>query len=604
MTYTCFNALVIAFTCLYSNTISNTNLGTNAALGMDAMNFFVIIGYTLSQRIDEQNIDRWEFARDEFWYLLGLGLVCIFGSQGPLEWWMGFVIIIYFLIYLLFRKSDSGLKETIYRALGLIRDDDVFNVSNNFRMPRRRNSISDVITPEYISTDDIALKKKIRRAESMIKMCVAPGSKINEENVRHWIKWYSMTVMIVHGSKKRIEKQKRDRAEKYREELANARRRNLVKEERSELGDETSRQIIDTENGTDQTKNNLELDGSRQFDEGPDQNDEKSQFIDEREEEEAKENAPETKPIQIEDEQQTDQEKDSAGVLKGANAQFEVEMQVNPGSSNSVNANADRAGQSDPEIIKDAVAPSQDLHDSNEDATDNNSPRHVNEQLPKNQTIFYEDDDDDDDKDYNLEFPKGFWNRAFYIIFLPINLVTYLLIPSFKSQGRRHKVQLALIVTLIVLGGISFLIYWWFEKIAIGTGATSEMLGSCFASIGFSLPFVIYNVRLYKERGEEHTFYTSFRQIGIFRIGICVGVSWMVGGIVSSSTSEPVNMGFGGNSVSYYILAGLMLICMIAVVIKKCKIPSQYGYLFYLFYIAWWASSFVLCQFYPTLGSD
>ena len=193
---------------------------------------------------------------------------------------MGFVVLIWFLIYMMFRNYDQGLKDSIYRALGLIRDDDIFDVSNNFRMPKRRNSISEINTPDFISEEDTALKKKIKRAESMVKFSMETNPKINKDNLRHWIKWYSMTVMIIHGSKKKVEKLKADRAEKYREELANARRRNLVKDEdASEIDSNTSRQMLGAEDEQNNAKNGQELDNSRQID----QNDERSKFIEEEE---------------------------------------------------------------------------------------------------------------------------------------------------------------------------------------------------------------------------------------------------------------------------------------------------------------------------------
>ena len=565
-------------------------MGTNTAVGMDAINFFVIVGYTLAKRIDEQNIDRWEFIRDDLSYLVGIGLVCVFGSMGVLQWWMGFVIIIYFFIYVLLRRRDEKIKEGVYRALGLIRDDDVFNVSNNLRQQKRRNSISDIVTKEFKEgvTHDATLKKKIRRAEGIIKLNEGSNPKITPENVNHWIKWHSLTTMIIHANKKRTEKLKSDRAEKYREELALERHKNRVKNEESEESLDTSRNI-DVEN-PDNNGVSGPVETPRLKDEA-EEKDEHSQLIedgDQKKKEEA--------PKESEENEKAVEEKENDQKLESEELPSvqDVHDKAKESSENDVSPPENQFPFERKESDKTVeLSKPHDDHFSHHDA---GTKKLVNEQ-----TMFYMEDDEDNlkEEDYNLSFPRGFWNRVAYFVFFPINLITYFLIPNWRHQSKANKVLLGIMMTFAILAGLSFLLLWWFEKVAYAINAKPEMLGSCFASIGFSIPFIVYNIKLYNDRGDEHTFYTVFRQIGIFRIGICIGWSWLIGSAVASASLDNNELPFGGISVSYYVLAGLMLVNMILVAIKKCKLPSKFSYICFIFYVIWWVANFVLCQFYP-----
>ena len=104
--------------------------------------------------------------------------------------------------------------------------------------------------------------------------------------------------------------------------------------------------------------------------------------------------------------------KESSNVLKGANAQLELEMQANPSLVNQ-EMNQDEV-MPDPDELKDPEKNSKT--DSGKAITENTSPKSA-EKIPAEnlKTTFYMEDDEDNLKedDYNLVFPKGAWNRVF-----------------------------------------------------------------------------------------------------------------------------------------------------------------------------------------------
>ena len=221
-----------------------------------------------------------------------------------------------------------------------------------------------------------------------------------------------------------------------------------------------------------------------------------------------------------------------------------------------------------------------------------------NNRLVPQQNNMMDDElvDELQESDYNLTFPQGVWNRVAYVVFFPVNLLMYFIMPNFRKDSRMNKTLAALVLTLIILGGMSFLIVWWVEEIAFGISAEAEMLGSCFASIGFALPFVVYNLRLFNERKEEHNYYNVFRQIGIFRIGLCVSISWLITGAIGGSNAEVV--GFGGSAVSYYILTALVMIEMVFVIVEKCKLTGRFYRVYFVSFFIWWVCCFVLNEFF------
>lgn len=620
-------------------------------MGMDSANIFIITGFLLYKSHHDQSIDRWEFVRDDIFYLVASVLVCIFQSQPQIEWWMGFVLMIYFSLYLIVRRKDEEMKDKVLRLIGLIHDDDGFNVEANEKHTRQRIPLNHLYRPddpnftELISIDDPNLKKKILRAEAFVKLSETQSGRITSHNVHYWVKWHSITTMIIHGIKKRTEREKLDRAIKYKKELRSERKKERVRERderdertgRDDMSDDEERDDysnsqesnLDSDNDEVEEKSEInkyngqvEADTPRLNDEGnlkdehqqllPDQpietNGEQTKGNDENlqhsntspQTSDGKRKEPGEEAVESnssDDKSPMDNKVTSKSVINAQENNFENDSNESP--EESLKHQSTGTANIRPLMTRDMGVSTGEPHKSlGSERRDSftSSRAEPNIRHSTTQRINYDDENLDGDlneRDYNLSFPKDLRSRISYFIFFPINLILYFLVPNFRNEnsGNLNRIGFALTTTVVILGCLSFLIFWWIEKLAYGVSAQSEMLGSCFASIGFTLPFMIHNFQ-----EAEPDSYSSFRQIGIFRIGISIGISWLVGGAIDNSARE--TNGTGGVFVSYCILSGLLFIFSIMILAKKCVLPRNYFYPCFLFYGIWWISTFILNQFF------
>jgi len=216
--YCALNTCIYMFIMIYSTLLSGTNVGIATILGSDAFNFFLLLGIIQYRVKNYTEIEVWVYLKDGLFYLGNLILAAIFFSFSEFWWWMAMVWMVYFGIYnFKFQAKNEPLRDKIGLMLGIMDEDDVFDSSEHYKMTRRRYSISEIMEKEEVNFDNPALKKKIRRYEGALKIQLK-----NKKKFPVYAKFQSMVLKVAYAIERRMEGEKRERAELFKEKVENA----------------------------------------------------------------------------------------------------------------------------------------------------------------------------------------------------------------------------------------------------------------------------------------------------------------------------------------------------------------------------------------------
>ena len=79
-----------------------------------------------------QSLDSWIFIRDAVFYIMGLSIIIAFYLNKEFGWYVGFVLILYYMVYYFSISKNEQLKETCLKLVGIINEDDDFNSDEHF----------------------------------------------------------------------------------------------------------------------------------------------------------------------------------------------------------------------------------------------------------------------------------------------------------------------------------------------------------------------------------------------------------------------------------------------------------------------------------------
>ena len=150
---------------------TQTNLGVSTVVGSDAINIYFVIGVILYKLNGaETNLDNYIFVRDVIFYVLGLLLLSIFYFVKDSHWEIPMGLLIYYFCYYQVQLNHDSIKETIYKLLGFIHDDDSFNADEHFLFKKRRDSLTFLQENQFVDLKDETLIKRLNRSKAMLSI--------------------------------------------------------------------------------------------------------------------------------------------------------------------------------------------------------------------------------------------------------------------------------------------------------------------------------------------------------------------------------------------------------------------------------------------------
>ena len=93
-------------------------------------------------------------------------------------------------------------------------------------------------------------------------------------------------------------------------------------------------------------------------------------------------------------------------------------------------------------------------------------------------------------------------------------------------------------------------------------------MGSLITAIFLSLPFCQYNYKFAKKDKDTVDFWNSFIQLAIYKLGICIGLPFLVAALVQNTT-KPIE-----KNTRYFIsiYSGLILLISVITVCNKFRL--------------------------------
>ena len=202
-------------------------------------------------------------------------------------------------------------------------------------------------------------------------------------------------------------------------------------------------------------------------------------------------------------------------------------------------------------------------------------------------------DNEDDEDEVSLRVPSGLCKRLFWLFTLPINCILYFL-PNYKKSPTVKKLALTLILNLILISLVIYLINQWMQMVCIGTKIMPETLGITFGALGFTFPFMKYNLKI-ASNDKDVDFMQSFLQLGIYKIGVCLGTPWLLYNIIYR---DDLNLGYKANKFSIVLCIHISMVfaTMVIMVFSKFKLSSAAAVIFLIFFLAFTIAGICLMQ--------
>jgi len=204
------------------------------------------------------------------------------------------------------------------------------------------------------------------------------------------------------------------------------------------------------------------------------------------------------------------------------------------------------------------------------------------------------DEEDEEEEEINLKWPSGIWNQFCYIFLFPINVCLFIL-PNYKKNPTPKKLAFSLLVNLVILAVMLFFIERWLQVVALGVNMNEQTMGMVFCALGLSFPFMKYNFKL-ANSDKDVDFMQSFLQLGIYKIGICIGLSWLFGCIVFLSNDLNIYNNLMRFGIVEAIDAGILVLSLLVTLINKLKLSRGLSYIYMIIFIGFTVASITILQ--------
>lgn len=133
------------------------------------------------------------------------------------------------------------------------------------------------------------------------------------------------------------------------------------------------------------------------------------------------------------------------------------------------------------------------------------------------------------------------------------------------------------------MGFLIFLIVRWLHVVAIGITMNIQTMGFIFCSLGLSYPFIKYNFKI-AASDKDVDFMQCFLQLGIYKTGICIGMSWLFYCIVYLSTEVSISTNLYRFGILEVVHAGILLALLLITLIKRFKYTSKISIIYLILF--------------------
>lgn len=189
-------------------------------------------------------------------------------------------------------------------------------------------------------------------------------------------------------------------------------------------------------------------------------------------------------------------------------------------------------------------------------------------------------------------FGEGFLAWAQYILVLPIVVVTVFTVPDVRRPGWGKWCYVSFIISIIWIGGFSYLMVSWAEIIGNTIGIPSVIMGLTILAAGTSVPDLLSSV-IVARRGQGDMAVSSSIGSNIFDILVGLPIPWILF-TAWPTTPDSVVIGSKNIWISIVVLLGMLVFVIAAIHCQKWKLTKTLGALMMVFYILFLVQAILL----------
>jgi sodium/potassium/calcium exchanger 2 len=225
----------------------------------------------------------------------------------------------------------------------------------------------------------------------------------------------------------------------------------------------------------------------------------------------------------------------------------------------------------------------------------------------------------------NLNPPEegtcGSWTK--YLLVLPLVVVMSLTIPDVQRPGMGKWCYVSFIISILWIGGFSYLMVSWAEIIGNTIGIPSVIMGLTILAAGTSVPDLLSSV-IVARRGNGDMAVSSSIGSNIFDILVGLPLPWI---LYTAWPSKPTFvtvslrswehhripyfshsfcLQIGSSSIWYYIfiLLGMLALVILSVHCQKWRLTKRLGIMMFLLYFGFFAAAIVIELPFETCTPD
>lgn len=171
-----------------------------------------------------------------------------------------------------------------------------------------------------------------------------------------------------------------------------------------------------------------------------------------------------------------------------------------------------------------------------------------------------------------------------WAFFFPLVVTTAFTIPDSRKPGMEKWCYAAFLLSILWIGGYSYLMVGWAETVGATVGIPSYIMGLTFLAAGTSVPDLLSSV-IVARMGEGDMAVSSSIGSNIFDILVGLPLPWLIYCWWPSKPST-VKIGTEGIWVSILILLAMLVLIILSIHLQGWKLTKTLGYIMFFLYVA------------------
>jgi len=190
----------------------------------------------------------------------------------------------------------------------------------------------------------------------------------------------------------------------------------------------------------------------------------------------------------------------------------------------------------------------------------------------------------------NISPPMGGTCRdwVWYIICLPLVLVLTFTIFDVQRPGNGKYCYVAFIMSILWIGGFSYLMVDWAEVVGATFGIPDVLMGLTVLAAGTSVPDLLSSV-IVARRGQGDMAVSSSVGSNIFDILVGLPLPWLI--YSAAHGGEAVSIDSEGVVVSLLILIGMLVLVILSIHCQGWRLTKALGGMMFIFYVGFLAQA-------------